>query len=264
MTAPLDYEARLSVTGEGRPLVMISGMDGTGQLFYRQVPRLARGHRVATYALRDGAARIELLVEDLLRVHDVVARAGEPAVLVGESFGGTLALSYAIAHPERVAELVVLNSFPRFLPQMRLRLAILAVGVTPWGVMPLVRRATATRLHSSYTRPEEIRRFLDVTRATTRRGYLNRLRILQRLDLRDRLHEIRAPALFLAAREDHLVPSVEQATLMTARVPDSAVRVLEGHGHICLLAPDIDLALILEEWRASRNLEAERPLSTSS
>lgn len=264
MTAPLDYEAHLSVTGEGRPLLMISGMDGTGQLFHRQVPRLARDHRVATYALRDEADRMEFLVEDLVRVHEVVAPTGEPAVVVGESFGGTLALSFTIAHPKRVAELVVLNSFPRFLPQMRLRLAILALSVTPWGAMPFVRRATASRLHSSYTRPEEIRRFLDVTRATTRRGYLNRLRILQRLDLRDQLHEIRAPALFLAASEDHLVPSVEQANLMAGRVPGSTVRVFEGHGHICLIAPDIDLCTILEEWRAGHRLAAERPLSTSS
>jgi hypothetical protein len=26
------------------------------------------------------------------------------------------------------------------------------------------------------------------------------------------------------------------------------MRVLEGHGHICLIAPDIDLGAILDEW----------------
>jgi hypothetical protein len=35
---------------------------------------------------------------------------------------------------------------------------------------------------------------------------------------------------------------------MAERVPRSAVRVLAGHGHICLIAPDIDLAQILDEW----------------
>jgi pimeloyl-ACP methyl ester carboxylesterase len=259
MTESLDYEARLSVTGKGRPLLMISGMDGTGQLFYRQVPRLERDYRVATYALRDEADRMEVLVEDLVRIHELATPTEEPAVVVGESFGGTVALSFALAHPKRVGELVVLNSFPRFLPQTRLRFAILAVRLAPWNVMPLVRRVTALRLHSSHTRPEDIRRFLAVTRATTRLGYLNRLRILQRLDLRDRLHEIQAPVLFLAAAQDHLVPSVEQAVLMADRVPDATLRVLDGHGHICLIAPDLDLRAILEEWRARRRPPSAAP-----
>ena len=48
-----------------------------------------------------------------------------------------------------------------------------------------------------------------------------------------------------------MIPSVEQAQLMTARVPNSTLRVLRGHGHICLIAPDIDLADILTAWRAT-------------
>jgi len=27
------------------------------------------------------------------------------------------------------------------------------------------------------------------------------------------------------------------------------MRVLDGHGHICLLAPDLDLLAIVREWR---------------
>jgi hypothetical protein len=35
---------------------------------------------------------------------------------------------------------------------------------------------------------------------------------------------------------------------MAASTPHAVVRVLEGHGHICLIAPDIDLERILDEW----------------
>jgi hypothetical protein len=38
---------------------------------------------------------------------------------------------------------------------------------------------------------------------------------------------------------------------MTARVPNAVLRVLEGHGHICLIAPDIDLANMLTTWRGT-------------
>ena len=44
---------------------------------------------------------------------------------------------------------------------------------------------------------------------------------------------------------------MSQARYMAQRVPGAQMQVLEGHGHICLIAPDIDLEQILGEWRAS-------------
>jgi pimeloyl-ACP methyl ester carboxylesterase len=115
-------------------------------------------------------------------------------------------------------------------------------------MMSLVRRATAFRMHSRHTTRDELRRFLALMRATTRDGYLNRLRVLMQYDIRDQLPRLRVPTLFLAADRDHLVPSVEQGRYMAARVPTASMRVLEGHGHICLLAPDLDLDAILAGW----------------
>jgi pimeloyl-ACP methyl ester carboxylesterase len=73
--------------------------------------------------------------------------------------------------------------------------------------------------------------------------------MLTRYDIRQRLGELRPSTLFLAAELDHLVPAVAQAQFMARRVPGSVVRVLGGHGHTCLISPDIDLGQILTEWR---------------
>ena len=223
-------------------------MDGTGKLFYRQKPLLARDYRVATYALRDCAAEMRTLIDDLADVIRSISSTNEPAIILGESFGGTLALSFALERPELVRALVIINSFPRFLPQVRLRVVIPTLRVFPWKAMTLVRQFTATRLHSQYTHRDEIRRFLKITTETTRRGYLNRLEILKRYDVRDQLHQITAPTLLLAAEEDRLVPSIEQAQYMADRLPRATSRVLPGHGHICLIAPNIDLRNIVGQW----------------
>lgn len=246
------YDPRVAIAGEGAPMVLVPGMDGTGLLFYRQVPLLARRFRVATYALRNDTASMDRLVEDLRDVVDAVAGAGGRAVIVGESFGGTLALSFALAHPQRVRELVILNSFPYFAPQLRLRLAWLGLRLLPVGTMGLIRRLTAFRLHSAHTHRAEVRKFLALTAHASLDGYLNRLRILRGYDVRQRLREIEAPVLYLAAEQDHLVPSVVQATAMARRTPRGALRVLDGHGHICLIAPDVDLTAIVEEWSERR------------
>ena len=245
------YDPSLSIVGTGQPVILVPGMDGTGLLFYRQVPLLARSYRVITYALRDTAASMDVLVSDLARIIDTVEPIARRAIIVGESFGGALALSFALARPEQVSRLVILNSFPYFAPQRRLRLAAVGLGALPWGAMGLVRRLTAFRLHSPHTHRQEIDRFMELTARASRGGYINRLKLLMQYDVRHRLHELRAPTLFLAADRDHLVPSVAQARYMVARVPGSMLRVLEGHGHICLIAPDIDLEALLNESRGA-------------
>ncbi len=236
------------VQGKGPPLIYIPGLDGTGLLFYRQARLLAHRFRVITFRLRDDALSMDSLLAEVARHLDEAVPDGAPAIVVGESFGGALAMSFALAYPQRISALVILNSFSRITPKIKLFAAITAASLVPWGTMRIVRRLTASRLHSSHTHRDEIKRFLLLTRATTRRGYINRLRILTRYDLRDQLKDIRVPTLFLAADEDHLIPSMEQATYMSARVPNATMRVLQGHGHGCFLAPDLDLDVILKEW----------------
>jgi len=244
-----DYDPRVSIRGEGRAVVLVPGMNGTGELFYRQVPRLERSYRVATYALRDEAESLDVLAADLAHIVDVVAPIERRAIIVGESFGGAVALTFALKYPEHVGALVILNSFPYFAPQVRLRLAVAGLAILPWGAMPLVRHLTAFRLHSPHTHRAEVKQFIELTAHATRDGYINRLKLLRRFDVRDRLHDIRQPALFLASEHDHLVPAVAQARYMADRVPSSVMRILRGHGHICLIAPDLDLAQILHQWQ---------------
>jgi pimeloyl-ACP methyl ester carboxylesterase len=72
-------------------------------------------------------------------------------------------LSFPLAHPDRVAGVVVLNSFPYFAPQIRLRMAISGLTVLPWGAMQLVRRLTAFRLHSRHTHRDDMAQFMRLT-----------------------------------------------------------------------------------------------------
>jgi pimeloyl-ACP methyl ester carboxylesterase len=251
----VSYEPRVSITGEGAPVVLVPGLEGTGLLFYRQVACLATCHRVATFRLRDNAPSMATLVSDL---HDVVVRlAGEgnghgprPVTIVGESFGGALSLSFALEHPDLVDRLVIINSFPYFAPQGRLRLGYHLLRATPWRMMRLVRQLTAFRMHSRHTHRNEVRTFHELMRQTRREGYLSRLSILRSYDVRARLTELRMPTLFLASDCDHLVAAVDQARLMASLVPHSTMRMLRGHGHVCLIAPDVDLAEILSEWNS--------------
>ena len=248
----MPYHPRLIVSGDGPALVLVPGINGSGRLFYRQIPLLQQRYQVATYSLRDDVDSLDTLADDLRLVVDQVASADGRAVIVGESFGGAVALTFALRYPDRVDRLVILNSFPHFTSQIRLTLAIAALALLPWGTMQIVRRVTAGRLHSRHTHRAEVNRFLQLTADAARHGYVNRLRILQAYDIRKDLSRLAPPVLFLAADEDHLVRSPDEARYMAERAPNSSLRILAGHGHICLIAPDLNLADIIDDWRRNR------------
>lgn len=243
---------RYHVEGQGPALLMVPGLDGTALLFYRQIPRLASKFRVVSFPLPDDSqCTMRSLVSDLRSVIDEVSP-NAPVFLCGESFGGALSLSFALEHPKRLRGLVILNSFARVHQRVQIRLGPPLLKLLPWGAMPLVRRFTESKMHTSHTRAEDLVQFRDRSRSIGRTGYIRRLEILRDYDVRDRLGEIATPTLFLAADQDHLIPSVEQARFMAQRMPAATVEVLEGFGHICLINHDFDLRAVIERWLSYR------------
>lgn len=232
---------------EADTVILVPGLDGTALLFYRQVPLLARRFNVVAFPLpNERDHTMGDLIGELRQLCAEVAPGG--VLLCGESFGGALALCFALAHPEHVRGLVVVNSFPRVPQRLALRLAPLALRAFPWGAMPLVRRFTQARLHSPHALPEDLEEFHERSKAIDRGGYIRRLEILRHYDVRHRLHAIRAPALFLAGDRDQLLPSVREARRMAARVPNAEMRVLAGYGHVCLINHDLDLLDWVGPW----------------
>ena len=228
-------------------IILVPGLDGTGLLFYRQVPLLAERFNVVAFPLPDAPmATMDDLVAGLRQLIEQVA-AG-PVILFGESFGGALSMSFALAHPEWVTCLVILNSFPYIRSRARLRVAPPLLRVLPWAAMPLARRFTESRLHSPHALPEDLHEFHERSKRIGRRGYIRRLQILWTYDIREQLAKIELPTLFLAADRDQLLPSLDDAHFMSGRVPDATLRVLEGYGHICLIHHDLNLLDYIAPW----------------
>ncbi len=232
---------------EADTIILVPGLDGTALLFYRQIPLLAKQFNVVAFPLPNESDRsMRDLTDELRTLIDEVAPRG--AILCGESFGGALSLSTALAHPDAVRGLVILNSFARVPQRAKLRVAPTALKMVPWAAMPLVRRFTEHRLHSPHALPEDLAEFHERSKQIGREGYIRRLEILWDYDVRDQLHRIEAPTLFLAGDLDQLIPSVEQAEFMSARVPNAEMQVLEGYGHICLINHDLDLLDYVGPW----------------
>ncbi len=101
------------------PIVVIHGGPGMSQdYFLPHLERLGKDRRVIFYDQRGcgqstgkintHAITIENYIDDLEKIRE--AFGGSPIVVVGHSWGGFLAMRYAIAHPEAVDKLVLVNT----------------------------------------------------------------------------------------------------------------------------------------------------------
>jgi pimeloyl-ACP methyl ester carboxylesterase len=240
------------VEGDGPLLVSLPGLDGTGDLFYKQTPRLACRYRVAPVRLPDhGRFTYKDIADD---VAAMIRESGEGrAVIVGESFGGTVALWFALLHPDMVERLVIVNSFPRFRKRALLWMGLMLAHNAPRGFVWMVRSAGNTiGLFLDGVGPEDRRRFREAVRSIKLEGYARRLELIWDLDISDRISEITAPTLLIAGSRDLLVPSAREATAMAARMPNATVRIVPGAGHACLLGDKVSIADLLEEWMTVR------------
>jgi pimeloyl-ACP methyl ester carboxylesterase len=229
-------------------LLYIAGLDGTGELFYKQAPVLARSYRVVTFRLREsGRFTYEDLTGD---VAAIIRENGEArATVVGESFGGTVAMQFAIRFPEMVERLIVVNSFPRFRPRWKIEIAAAFAPIVPPQFTWMLRRgANWLGLMLDGVGAEDRRSFFQAVRGVRSEGHARRLRLIAELDIENRLSEIRAPTLFVAGSKDYLIESVREARAMAERAPNADMKIIEGAGHACLLGDKVNLADLLAEW----------------
>jgi len=233
----------MTVESTVKPLaLLIPGLDGTGRLFYRQIEALVRRYRVLAWDFGAGADfDLASLVSDLGQ-----ATAAEPPgsiLVVGESFGGPIAIAYVLRHPERVRRLILVNTFPYYSRQLRLFLGIRLSGLLTLDLARRIKDMIVDRILADEGIPEEDRlRYKEIVATIDLESYRRRLELLRQIDLRPRLPEIKVPAVLLAAGRDKIVPSVTEARYMASQIPNARLVEFPEAGHALLLTPGTSLA----------------------
>jgi len=102
--------------GEGDPVVLLHGFPETWYAWRQVMPALAKHYTVIVPDLRglgdserpEGGYDKKTLAEDIYQLVQVLGC--ESIYLVGHDFGGTVAYMYAIAHPNQIRRLVLLEA----------------------------------------------------------------------------------------------------------------------------------------------------------
>lgn len=261
------YAPRWLPVGEARGVVvLLHGLAEHSGRYPELVERLVR-RRLAVYALdhrghgrsagpRANVGRFEWLVEDTA-VRLSAARAeqpGRPAILLGHSMGGAIALATALAHPGLVDALALsaaaVGADPA-VPRARLALARLLSAVAPsTGVLTLP--------SSALSRDPEVGRRYDRD-PLVYRGAVPARSLIELLGAMARLHadapRLAMPVLAMHGTDDALVP-LRFVEPVYARLgsADRTIRRYDGFYHEIFNEPERERVFAdLEGWLDRRS-----------
>lgn len=234
------------------PLVLLHGFTASSASFVENISGLRRSFTVIAVDLLghgDSDApddprpyRVDAAVSRLVGLLDELGI--DEALICGHSLGGALAIRIALAHPERVAGLVVINSnsaagSPAWRERARQGLRELAAQVRQHGLEPLRR----SRLYPAHSRrlPERARQLLteDFDRLQPHAVAHTATELVAEVNAFERLSELRVPVLVVVGDRDE--EFVQNAPRMVERIPRGLARleVLRGAGHAANLeAPE--------------------------
>lgn len=237
------YRIRYELDGPANApaYVLVNGLTQYAELWaaYRDA-LLARQFRVATFDLlgqgtSDKPALFITQDDQVAALHLLIGELGDgPVFLSGISFGGLIALRYAIAHGNRLAGLVPMSTFAELSPQLLLLGTALRTGLILGGTSYLQDLLLPMNLSDAWLGPQ-----LGKLEAVKRQGWLaNDVYALQNLmesfldfkPLTPQLSSIGIPTMILNGEFDFLTPRALHETLRL-QIPDSALVIIPRAFH---------------------------------
>ncbi len=155
--------------------------------------------------------------------------------LVGLSMGGMIAQCFYFAHPQRVASLVLADTFPSFRALgddavkgfLSARIEPLGEGATPAELAP----SSAASLLAPGAPETALTLLLESLSNLRTDSYVKTARALALQDAVGELEDIAVPTLVVSGELDRLTP-VSIARKMAQRIPGAQLVLIPGAGHI--------------------------------
>ena len=232
------------MTGQRRTRIyLLPGLDGTAKLLDHFVGECPRDFEPVPIAYpSDRVLNYDALAEFIGKK---IADDG-PMILLGESFGGPLALRLASLKPKNLIGVVLVATFVR--PPAPTILRFL-----PWRLGFLLRMpvyAIRAALAGKSALGELLQRARDVVRDVSADVLAARVRSALTVDAREWLRACPTPILYLAGKQDRLVKARSFATIRKIR-PDVMRREIDAPHFVLQIAP-------AEAWRAIGDFVAEK------
>jgi len=241
-------------TGQGRDLVVLHSLLSDRHAFDPVLLALTEKHRVTLFNLPgfhgSQSPLLALMDAYVACIEDGFQEFGiaNDAILIGNGFGGTVALAFAIAHPERISKLVLSDAAACFPPEGRKAFEVMAAKVAEGGLGAIAEIAAKRVFSPAYlsAHPEAIEERKGVLLEIDPKAFQAACKILQETDLVPLLHRLKVPTLVVCGEFDQATPPPLNKVIAD-KVADARYVELPGCGHCPPLEqPEAFLAAIKE------------------
>ena len=229
--------------GEGEPIVMLNGIMMSAPSWKPLIPSLSKNNKLILLDFLDQGQSHKMsedypvtLQADVLK--HVLDKLGiEKAHIAGISYGGAVAMNFAVMYPKYVDRLVLFNCIPYTTPW----LADIGEGWKAARVSPeLYYQMTIPVIYSMgfYNKRTEwlaARKKLLIENVFNNEEFLDAMeRLTDSMyahDVRDKLCDIESKTLVVGCRDDYLTPLSEQR-LIKDSIPNASLVIIEDCGHV--------------------------------
>jgi 3-oxoadipate enol-lactonase len=239
--------------GQGRPLFLFHSLLSDRASFDAIAPKLKKSFRVIIPDL-PGFGRSQVVHGSLADIADRMAAAvrdaarGEDAIVLGNGYGGFVALQMAIRHGGIAERFIFADCGAAFSEGGREAFRNMAAAAKAKGLAAITDVAMR-RLFAPEFQAQNPELMADRRAAFLKADpdvFGGACAQLAELDLRGELHKVKVPALVLVGEQDEATPPPMSHEL-AAGLPDARLKIIPGCAHVPQLqAPQVFLAAIAD------------------
>jgi 3-oxoadipate enol-lactonase len=252
-----DGTVNAAQSGNGPLLFLFHSLLSDRASFDAIAPKLSQSFRVIVPEL-PGFGQSKAVDGGLAGVADRMAAmvkdgaGGDKAIVLGNGYGGFVALQMAIRHPGIAAKLVLADCGAAFSESGREAFRHMAAAAGAKGLAAItdvaMRRLFAPEFQEAH--PDLMQGRREAFLRTDRDVFREACEALAELDLRPELKKVGVPALVMVGEHDEATPPPMSHEL-AAGLPDARLTILPGCAHVPQLqSPDLFLEAIGEFLRA--------------
>jgi pimeloyl-ACP methyl ester carboxylesterase len=233
-------ELYYEISGSGPCLVLIEGLGVATWIWEKQTPELSKHFTILTYDNRGagksekpaGPYSISMMADDLASLLDSLKIS--QAHILGISMGGFIAQDFALRYPQKVDRLVLVSTSAGGPDHVPMAPEVLAqMFATDGAPRNLTQRKLALAYSDSFMQDSlEVEHLIDLRLADPQppHAYMAQAMAGAAFNLSDKIQQIQAPCLIMAATGDRLVP-VANAHNLAKKIPNNQLKIYEGYGH---------------------------------
>lgn len=148
--------------GQGQPMIIMHGIFGSSDNWLTQARHFSASYHVITLDLRNHGQSehhpdfdYPVMANDLNEFID--SKGLKDAIVIGHSMGGKVAMNFALAHPDKLAKLIVVDIAPK---PYNLEHYVILDGLKAIPIDTLTSRQEADEVLSKFVPEADVRQFL--------------------------------------------------------------------------------------------------------